>query len=171
MAVMDAGHIRQLGTPVEVFRRPANLFVAGFIGSTPMNLLEATVDDGGLRVGRSRLPLPAGAGPQLSAGDKVVVGVRPEYAELTDGERSGAIAGRVTLLESLGSAFLVTVDSDGVLAQVTVPEGRQPAVGDRAFVVPDPERLLVYRADDGELLGVGQPAQDAAAQGLRATPP
>jgi multiple sugar transport system ATP-binding protein len=41
MAVMDAGHIRQLGTPVEVFRRPANLFVAGFIGSTPMNLLEA----------------------------------------------------------------------------------------------------------------------------------
>jgi multiple sugar transport system ATP-binding protein len=43
MAVMDAGRVRQLGTPVVVFRRPANLFVAGFIGSTPMNLLEATV--------------------------------------------------------------------------------------------------------------------------------
>jgi multiple sugar transport system ATP-binding protein len=171
MAVMDAGRVRQLGTPVEVFRRPANLFVAGFIGSTPMNLLEATVDDGGLRVGRSRLPLPAGAGPQLSAGDKVVVGIRPEYAELALDERPGAIAGRVTLLESLGSAFLVSVDSDGVLAQVTVPEGHQPAVGDRAFLVPDPERLLVYRADDGELVGAGQPAPDAAAQGLRATPP
>jgi multiple sugar transport system ATP-binding protein len=154
-----------------VFRRPANLFVAGFIGSTPMNLLEATVDDGGLRVGRSRLPLPATAGPHLAAGDRVVVGVRPEYATLGPDERPGAIAGRVTLLESLGSAFLVSVDSDGVRAQVTVPEGRQPAVGDPTFVVPDPERLLVYRADDGELVGTGQPAQDTAAQGLRATPP
>jgi multiple sugar transport system ATP-binding protein len=171
MAVMDAGRVRQLGTPVEVFRRPANLFVAGFIGSTPMNLLEATVDDGGLRVGRSRLPLPADAGPHLAAGDKVVVGVRPEYAELAPSERPGALAGRVTLLESLGSAFLVSVESDGVRAQVTVPEGRQPAVGDHAFVVPDPERLLVYRADDGELVGAGQPAGDAAAQGLRAIPP
>ena len=157
MAVMEAGHIRQLGTPVEVFRRPANLFVAGFIGSTPMNLLEATVDDGGLRVGRFRLPLPEAAGRRLAAGDKVVVGVRPEYATLAAEERPGAIAGTVTLLESLGSAFLVSVEGDGVRAQVTVPEGRQPAVGDRAFLVPDPERLLVYRADDGELVAAGQP--------------
>ncbi len=153
MAVMEAGRVRQLGTPVEVFRRPANLFVAGFIGSTPMNLLEATVEDGDLRVGRSRLPVPATARPHLQAGDKVVVGVRPEYARLAAEERPGAIAGRVTLLESLGSAFLVSVDSEGVRAQVTVPEGGQPAVGDHAFVVPDPERLLVYRADDGELVG------------------
>jgi len=58
-----------------------------------------------------------------------------------------------------------------VRAQVTVPEGRQPAVGDRAFVVPDPRRLLVYGRDDGELVGAGQPAKDSAAQGLRATPP
>jgi multiple sugar transport system ATP-binding protein len=171
MAVMEAGRVRQLGTPVEVFRRPANLFVAGFIGSTPMNLLEATVDDGDLRVGRSRLPVPAVVRPHLSAGDKVVVGVRPEYAQLAAEERPGAIAGRVTLLESLGSAFLVSVEGDGVRAQVTVPEGGQPAVGDHAFLVPDPGRLLVYRADDGELVGAGQPAEDAAAQGLRATPP
>jgi multiple sugar transport system ATP-binding protein len=170
MAVMEAGRVRQLGTPVEVFRRPANLFVAGFIGSTPMNLLEATVDDGGLRVGRSRLPLPAAAGTHLSAGDKVVVGVRPEYATLAAEARPGAIAGQVTLLESLGSAFLVSVEGDGVRAQVTVPEGRQPAVGDRAFVVPDPRRLLVYGRDDGELVA-GQSAKDSAAQGLRATPP
>jgi multiple sugar transport system ATP-binding protein len=155
MAVMEAGRIRQLGTPVEVFRRPANLFVAGFIGSTPMNLLEATVD-GGLRVGRASLPLPPGAEPHLGAGQQVVVGIRPEYAALADAERPGAIAGKVVLLESLGSAFLVSVEGDGVRAQVTVPEGRQPAVGDQAFVVPDPERLLVYGTDDGELIG-GQP--------------
>jgi multiple sugar transport system ATP-binding protein len=157
MAVMDAGRIRQLGTPVEVFRRPANLFVAGFIGSTPMNLLEATVD-GGLRIGRARLPLPAAAEPHLGAGERVVVGIRPEYAALAGDEGPGAIAGTVVLLESLGSAFLVSVEGDGVRAQVTVPEGRQPAVGDRAFLVPDPERLLVYRKDDGELVGGPGPA-------------
>jgi multiple sugar transport system ATP-binding protein len=157
MAVMEAGRIRQLGTPVEVFRRPANLFVAGFIGSTPMNLLEATVD-GGLRIGRSRLPLPAAAGPHLGAGERVVVGIRPEYAALAGDEGPGAIAGTVVLLESLGSAFLVSVEGDGVRAQVTVPEGRQPAVGDQAFLVPDPERLLVYRKDDGELVGGAGPA-------------
>ena len=56
MAVMDAGRVRQLGTPVEVFRRPANLFVAGFIGSTPMNLLEATVDTAGYGSGGPACP-------------------------------------------------------------------------------------------------------------------
>jgi hypothetical protein len=75
-----------------------------------------------------------------------------------DDEGPGAIAGKVALLESLGSAFLVLVEGDGVRAHVTVPEGRQPAVGDQAFLVPDAERLLVYRKDDGELVGGPGPA-------------
>jgi multiple sugar transport system ATP-binding protein len=61
--------------------------------------------------------------------------------------------GRVTLLESLGSAFLVTVEGEGVRLQVTVPEGRQPEVGAAAWVAPDPERVLVYRRQDGALVG------------------
>jgi multiple sugar transport system ATP-binding protein len=112
----------------------------------------------GLRIGRARLPLPAAAEPHLGAGERVVVGIRPEYAALADDEGPGAIAGKVVLLESLGSAFLVSVEGDGVRAQVTVPEGRQPAVGDQAFLVPDAERLLVYRKDDGELVGGPGPA-------------
>jgi multiple sugar transport system ATP-binding protein len=153
MAVMEAGRIRQLGTPVEVFRRPANLFVAGFIGSTPMNLLDATVDDGALRAGRFRLPLPEAARAHVAAGERLVVGVRPEYAALHEREVPDAVAGRVALLESLGSAFLVTVEDEGVRLQVTVPEGREPAVGARAWVAPDPGRVLVYRKEDGELVG------------------
>jgi multiple sugar transport system ATP-binding protein len=153
MAVMEAGRIRQLGTPVEVFRRPANLFVAGFIGSTPMNLLEATVADGMLRVGGFCLPLPPAAEAELATGEQVVAGVRPEYASLSGHEVPGALAGQVVLLESLGSAFLVTVEGDGVRAQVAVPEGSQPAVGERAWLAPDPDRLLVYRKDTGTLVG------------------
>ena len=47
----------------------------------------------------------------------------------------------------------MSVEAGGVRAQVTVPDGRQPAVGDHTFVVPDPERLLIYRKDDRELVG------------------
>jgi multiple sugar transport system ATP-binding protein len=152
MAVMEAGRIRQLGTPVEVFRRPANLFVAGFIGSTPMNLLEATVDGDALRLGRSRLPLPAGAKAHMAAGEEVIIGVRPEYASLSPSEVPNAIAGEVSILESLGSSFLVSLEGDGLRAQVAVPEGREPAVGERGWLVPDPERILIYRKRDGELV-------------------
>jgi multiple sugar transport system ATP-binding protein len=157
MAVVEAGRIRQLGTPVEVFRRPANLFVAGFIGSTPMNLMEATVDDGPLRLGRSRLPLPASAKAHVAAGDEVIIGVRPEYAALSPSEVPNAIAGEVTILESLGSSFLVSLEGGGLRAQVTVPEGREPAVGERGWLVPDPERILVYRKGDGELVDGQEP--------------
>jgi multiple sugar transport system ATP-binding protein len=153
MAVMEAGRIRQLGTPVEVFRRPANLFVAAFIGSTPMNLLEATVDGGVLQLGPSRLPLPARARAHVAAGEEVVVGVRPEYAALSGSEVPDAIAGEVTILESLGSTFLVSLEGDGLRAQVAVPEGQEPAVGEPGWLVPDPGRILVYRKRDGQLVG------------------
>ena len=66
-----------------------------------------------------------------------------------------------TLLESLGSAFLVTVEGEGVRLQVTVPEGREPAVGSPAWVAPDPERVLVYRKEDGELVGSAAPTAAA----------
>ncbi len=78
MAMMEAGRVRQLGTPVEVFKRPANLFVARFIGSTPMNLLPATVDGGSLALGPFRLPLPDGA----RAGERVWVTPDPRRALL-----------------------------------------------------------------------------------------
>jgi ABC-type sugar transport system ATPase subunit len=138
MAVMDAGRIRQPGTPVEVFRRPAYLLVTGFIGSTPMNLLEAIVDGGWLRVGGFRLPPPGRR--RVAPGRRRAAGGQrpPEYAALADHERPGAIAGKVVLLESLGSAFLVAVEGDGVRGRVTIPEGRQPAVGTRRSWSPIP---------------------------------
>src|SRR6266542_4967743 len=78
MAVMEAGRVRQLGTPVEVFKRPANLFVARFIGSTPMNLLPATVDGGALRLAGGLVPRPPGTSG-LDEGEQVTLGARPEY--------------------------------------------------------------------------------------------
>jgi multiple sugar transport system ATP-binding protein len=158
IAVMDAGRIRQLGTPREIFQRPANVFVAGFIGSTPMNLLEGECVAGDGEAAESwghqiditgvRLPVPEEIVTELNPGDKVIVGVRPEYlVEAEDG-----IEGQVDIVENLGTTSLVTLTTTGPPVQVTVPEGREPQPGSTMRVTPEPGRMLVYRADDGELI-------------------
>jgi multiple sugar transport system ATP-binding protein len=159
IAVMESGQIRQLGTPTEVFKRPANLFVAGFIGSLRMNLVPATVTGDALRVGDSAVPLPPSAAGQVHDGGSVILGARPEFCSLAaDGE--DGIAGEVSILENLGTEYLVTVEAGDVSVQVTVEEGEEPAVGDRVRVRPTLSRALVYRAEDGRL--AGSPAAERA---------
>jgi len=153
IAVMDAGRIRQLGTPREVFGRPANTFVANFIGSTPMNLLPATVAGPDLVVHGQRLPAPAGAG---GGGGDLTVGIRPEYLDLLPSTVDGALTGVVAIVETLGTASLVTVEADGFTIAATVPEGDEPAVGTQAWLRPRPGRLLLY-GPDGELLPTAVP--------------
>ncbi|MEV1287475.1 ABC transporter ATP-binding protein [Micromonospora sp. NPDC049679] len=177
MAVMEGGRIRQVGTPTEVFRQPANTFVAGFIGSTPMNLVEARVHDGEVAVAGARLPLPDEARGHVPDGVAVVYGVRPEYLDYSAEPVPHALTGQVVVVENLGSFSLVSLDidagSEGNAApgadvgegagggraslQVVVPEGREPAPGDTGWVVPRPGRSLLYR--DGELVtaSVAQP--------------
>ena len=146
IAVMEAGRIRQVGTPREVFGRPANTFVANFIGSTPMNLLPGVVQDGRVAVAGGTLPLPA------SATGEVIVGVRPEYVSLSTSPVDGALTGTVSIVEHLGTASLVTVEAGGELVGATVPEEAEPAAGASVWLTPQPGRLLVYRATDGELV-------------------
>jgi multiple sugar transport system ATP-binding protein len=150
MAVMDHGVVRQVGTPVEVFQHPANLFVAQFTGSTPMNLLPARVEKGALALAGRRLPLPKGS-HRLREGDRVTVGVRPEYMELSATERHDGLPGRVAVVENLGVSSLVTLEGEGISFQVVVPENRAPRAGERGWAVADPARTLLYD-DRGELI-------------------
>ncbi len=111
IVVLDGGVVQQVGSPMELYQRPANLFVAGFIGSPKMNFLPATVDgvDGGVvRVSGKDLASTAIAarGDGLRAGDSVTVGVRPHA--LTPNE-AGGIVGRVALVERLGNETNVSV--------------------------------------------------------------
>jgi multiple sugar transport system ATP-binding protein len=153
IAVMEAGRIRQLGTPREVFGRPATTFVANFIGSTPMNLLPAEVSDGVLDLGGHTLPVPPGVLSTLDGEQKVTVGVRPEYVSVRRAATDGALPGRVSIIENLGTASLVTVEVDDLLIGATVPEEDEPEVGSPVWLVPNPDRLLIYRASDGALVG------------------
>jgi multiple sugar transport system ATP-binding protein len=165
IAVMDAGRVEQIGSPREVFQRPANVFVAGFIGSTPMNLLPGRCEggrggtvggEGGgqgdvIDVGGVRLPVPETAAGLISPGDEVIVGIRPEYLAAADHDQEG-IEGRVSIVENLGTSSLVTLATAGPNVQVTVPEGQEPAPGGVLRVRPRPGRMLVYLAADGELV-------------------
>jgi multiple sugar transport system ATP-binding protein len=156
IAVMDGGRIRQVGTATEVFRRPANTFVAGFIGATPMNLIPARVVGDDLAVAGVRLAVPDDARGQVADGKRVVYGVRPEYLDYSPEPVADTLTGRVVVVENLGSASLVSLDlpaEDGAATsvQVVVPEGREPEPGDTGWLTPRPGRSLLYH--DGELVG------------------
>ncbi|HEX6681348.1 MAG TPA: ABC transporter ATP-binding protein [Candidatus Limnocylindrales bacterium] len=143
IAVMEAGRIRQVGTPREVFGRPANTFVANFIGSTPMNLLPGVAVEGGVEVGGFTIELAA----PPTVGEKLTVGVRPEY--LSVGE-SGPIEGVVSIVEHLGTSSLVTVEVGELLVGAVVPEEDEPAPGTTVWLTPARGRVLLYR--EGELV-------------------
>jgi multiple sugar transport system ATP-binding protein len=119
IVVMQAGLIEQVGSPLELYRSPRNLFVAGFIGSPRMNFLEASIQQavpGGVMVtldGRPPLHVPVNSGP-AEAGDQVTLGIRPEHITLVS---AGGIPAQVQTVEHLGSeTFLyVSVGSGEVL--------------------------------------------------------
>lgn len=131
IAVMSEGKIRQLGTAREVFRRPADTFVANFIGSTPMNLIPGEL------VGRDA---------------SIIWGARPEYLTYSATAVDDALHGKVSTVEHLGATSLVTVEADGFTVGVTVPEAEEPALGTDGWVVPQPDRVLLYNAESGKLL-------------------
>jgi len=108
-AVMNKGQIQQVDTPEVLYRSPVNLFVAAFIGSPSMNLLEALVEDGNLRFGGFSLPLDELGDDARKLPSRVILGVRPEHmAELHGNETSAwSIEAEVTVVENLGAETLV----------------------------------------------------------------
>lgn len=109
IAVLDQGRLQQVGTPRDVYDRPANRFVAGFIGPAPMNLLGGTIEDKDGRrcfLGRGgSIPLGT-ASPPRPAGSPIVLGIRPEHVGVVD-PSADAAAGRVERFEWLGSETLL----------------------------------------------------------------
>jgi multiple sugar transport system ATP-binding protein len=112
IVVLNAGVVQQVGTPIELYQNPANLFVAGFIGSPKMNFIEVTVEAAtatGLTVtGKdiATITVPARAG-SAKVGDTLTLGIRPH--DLTSAQ-SGSIAGRVGIVERLGNETIVNLD-------------------------------------------------------------
>ena len=149
IAIMRSGKMQQLGTPREVFQRPANTFVASFVGSTSMNLLKGTVGDHTVTIGSQQVPLPTDAVGRVAEGQDVTWGARPEYLGISTGAAPGSLEGTVTVSENLGASALITVElaDSGEPVQVVVSEDHEPGIGTRVWVTFEPRRTLLFDAE------------------------
>ena len=136
VAVLRGGVLQQTGDPQAVFDRPVNLFVASFIGSPPMNLVQATLAETGdglvARVGDQELNVPAdvvAVRPALRAyaGRHVGLGIRPEHLREANGDGRGRLRGTIRATEALGTEFLVHV---AIAAEPVITEEVREVAGD-----------------------------------------
>ncbi len=159
IVVLNAGRVEQVGAPLALYQRPANLFVAGFLGAPRMNFLPGrlTSQPAGtlsITVGAATVRVPRAEGPR--AGTSATLGVRPEHFALVEPD-GGVLRGTVTLVERLGSESLVYVRAqDGVaeLASLTLRlEGdARAARGDMVGLAFDPARCHLF-GEDGVAVG------------------
>ncbi|WP_101523575.1 ABC transporter ATP-binding protein [Nocardioides houyundeii] len=156
VAVLKDGRLQQVDTPLALYDRPVNLFVAGFIGSPAMNLLPAKVADSLAWIGGYAVPLERDVAAR--AGDQVTLGVRPHAWRVVGPEEPG-VGATVTVIEELGSdAFLYALRDDAAAEELPAPvvvrlEGRQSlAKGDHVQLAVDPDALHVFDPASGARL-------------------
>jgi multiple sugar transport system ATP-binding protein len=163
VAVLRAGILEQCDTPLRLYQQPANVFVAGFIGSPGMNIAEFRLDDGHAVLGRARLPLTTAALSELAAegADRVIVGFRPEALDVATEQDAGAFPVDVAVVEELGSdAFLHGTlpelrEESGPLGEnivARVDPARPPAKGDRVYLRIQPGKEHAFSPSTGRRL-------------------
>ncbi len=153
IVVMRDGYVEQVGEPLELYDRPDNIFVAGFIGSPGMNMMKGVVRNGGIDVGDGvTIPIDraAGAPSQLLEGRRVVFGIRPEHLIVANG--AGSMKGRVVVMEPtgadtqvlcrIGHSDIIVVSHDRIAAHA----------GDEITLQPDLGHAHIFDEETGRSL-------------------
>jgi multiple sugar transport system ATP-binding protein len=158
IAIMNEGVLQQCASPMEVYERPANMFVAGFMGSPPMNFLGGRLEResgelwfAGDQVRQALDRRRAGALDEAGERD-VVLGVRPEDVLLSAGPEAGSRPARVFVEEPLGADVLVTVELGGELLKARVAAPFRSAVDGAVQVTFAEPKLHLFAAADGRAL-------------------
>ena len=152
IVVMRDGHIEQTGSPLQLYDHPANLFVAGFIGSPAMNMLPGTLRRNGsgaeIEFGDgTRVPAPRNAGG--TDGQSVVFGTRPEHLALANGN---GIAAQVAVVEPTGADTFVSCRHQGAELSVVFRERHQFSPGSTIHLQPDLVHAHLFDAGSGRRL-------------------
>jgi multiple sugar transport system ATP-binding protein len=172
VAVMKDGIIQQFGTPKQIYNDPANLFVASFIGSPPMNFIPLRLQrkDGRLVAlldsGQARCELPLGMQDAGLEDREVILGMRPEQILLAPSEPNGLpiIRAEVQVTEPTGPDTLVFVNLNETKVCCRLAPDVAPAVGETLTLQFDPSKVLLFDAKTGERLGAaGQPQAETRA--------
>jgi multiple sugar transport system ATP-binding protein len=137
VAVLDKGALQQLDTPARIYSDPANLFVAGFIGSPPMNFLRGTLAQGRFDAPGISLDTPA------RHEGRAVLGVRPEECSLV-AQGDGELQGRIYSVELIGDHSLVTMNVGEQQVVVKVPNTFAGEIGGGAGVRVNRERIYFF---------------------------
>jgi multiple sugar transport system ATP-binding protein len=161
IAVLNNGVLQQVGTPQDVYRRPANVFVATFLGAPPMNMIDGALEsvEGGWRFRGRDVDVPLSPGvlspPELEheilARGEVKLGLRPEHIRLAPPDRDGGIPGRVEFLEPVGSDLYLTVSAGGTTVQVRTDPDSPLKPGENVTLQFDPPRVHVFGEDGHNL--------------------
>jgi ABC-type sugar transport system ATPase subunit len=152
IAVMREGRIEQVATSHEIFTQPANLFVAGFIGTPAMNLLEADYAgsegaEARLMVDHQEIRLSTAARLPLATGSKVTLGIRPRAFDLVSEARPGTLTAEVDLIEPMGAETLVHGVEGGRDIRVVLPRARRVASGTRLHLLPKQGQLHLFDSE------------------------
>jgi len=159
IVILNKGKVEQAGSPTDVYASPANLFVAGFIGSPAMNMLPSQLAGGSIAMAGVSLPLDRLDGMALTPGTKVTFGIRPEdIAVLTPGARAAAtVDADVTMVEPLGAEYLLSFALNGHELVAKIVGRTLPNVGDRLRFAFNMEHAHVFDAATGRSLRRGTP--------------
>jgi ABC-type sugar transport system ATPase subunit len=151
IAILDRGVLQQVGAPHDVYAKPANLFVAQFIGNPPMNTVEGDLTDAGLRVDGLTIPLPdaLAAAARKGGATRVVLGIRPEHLSIG---AEGLISATVTVVEALGhERHVICRLDDGQMVIVRQPSSdTPPSEGEHLQLSADPEHVHLFDAASGQ---------------------
>jgi multiple sugar transport system ATP-binding protein len=161
IVVLADGRIQQVGRPIDLYRAPVSRFVAGFIGTPPMNFVEGKLRDDNGRVcfvtGEASLEVPRAKTTNAKAGEALTLGIRPEDLRFepagdrsTDAGSAGEVlTGRVLLVERLGGTSHIHFDlqESGTRMMASVTNDRLPEIGEAITVRVPPERVHLFGAD------------------------
>jgi multiple sugar transport system ATP-binding protein len=152
IVVLNAGRVEQIGTPLELYDRPVNRFVAGFIGSPAMNFIRGTLQAGqaGLKVASGAV-IAVGAYPVEFEGREVEVGIRPEHILVAD---AAGLDTHVEVVEPTGSETHVVIDAGGEKLVALIRRRMSISVGDKLPIVFEDGQAHLFDADSGERLNV-----------------
>jgi multiple sugar transport system ATP-binding protein len=156
MAIMRDGVLQQCDTPAEVYSRPANKFVAGFIGSPPMNFVDAVIADNKIDTGSFQLPLPAGN--PAKQGQRVSMGIRPEdiydkaLPSSVTASPENTVTADVDVMELLGHQYITYLMIGEHKLVASLPKETQISQNSRAEFCVDTSRVHLFDADTGEAI-------------------
>src|SRR5919112_8122 len=148
IVVMHDGIVEQIGAPLDLYDRPANLFVAGFIGSPAMNFLKGHLQGGRFLTGNG-ITLPVAHAPAASDGQPIIYGIRPEHFVLDD---SNGLSAEVAVVEPTGSETQVFAKFGGTDVVGVFRERVNAQPGQQIRVTPDPKLVHLFDEQTGKRL-------------------